>query len=182
MNRCVSSAKWASTILLMALVSCAEELPTELEGEGSGASGQGGSSSQGGSGDTGTGTGTYTTTSTGTGTGTGSNSNTGTGTGTGTDTGPAPTPVTWVDDAYPALIAANCTDAGCHEGVDPAGNYDLESYNEALGNGSDGTANVIPGNGASRLIVKCQDGHAACSNAEVLVLQAWIVTWNAVEM
>lgn len=179
MDRSKNLGSWVAAAALAALISCGDELPTELEGEGSGASGEGGSN-DGGSAGTDTGTGTYTSTSTGTGTGTGVATNTSTGTGTGTGTGMG-TPVTWVDDAYPAMIAAGCTDAGCHEGADPAAQYDLETYNGALGGGQDQTANVIPGDASSRLITKCQDGHQACGNAEVLVLQSWIVDWLAVE-
>ncbi len=92
---------------------------------------------------------------------------------------PAP-PVTWVKDVKP-LFAAQCT--SCHAGDTPAGSYALDTYEHALGGGSDATPNLIAGDGTSLLLTKLASGdHATYLAADaptrakrLAMLTQWVV-------
>jgi len=103
---------------------------------------------------------------------------------TGPDAGPSSAPdagntdeaLTWTDDIEPLLRANDCMD--CHG---TAGAYSLESYSAALGFGTDGIANVIPGDPTSLLIIYCEQGHFDIPYDDTLQVISWIVDWSARE-
>ncbi len=84
--------------------------------------------------------------------------------------------LTWDRDVGPLLRARACTD--CHGG---AGGYSVETYGAALGFGSDGVPNVLPGDPTSVLAIYCEQGHYDLPYTDALTVIAWIVEWDARE-
>ena len=85
--------------------------------------------------------------------------------------------ITWNSSIRQILIDDGCT--GCH-GLQGA--YSLETYNGALGFGTDQSEpNVVPGNASSLLITYYDDSehHASLANAELV--RRWIVDNDAAE-
>jgi len=87
--------------------------------------------------------------------------------------------LTWVGDMVPLLVANHCVD--CHDTNQPVSNYSLTSYQGALANGTDGTANVIPGNASSKLVELALAGHKNIVNADAQIVREWVVDWAAQE-
>ncbi len=90
-----------------------------------------------------------------------------------------PTPLTYTTDIKP-FLDANCA-SSCHSTGVKLGNYDLSTYAGVLGNGTDATANVIPGDANSLLITKLAAGHMSVSQANQDLIYEWIVTYMADE-
>lgn len=90
-----------------------------------------------------------------------------------------PTPLTYTTDIKP-FLDANCA-SSCHSAATHLGSYDLSTYAGVLGNGSDATANVIPGDANSLLITKLAEGHMSVSQANQDLIYEWIVTYMADE-
>jgi len=84
--------------------------------------------------------------------------------------------LTWEANVRPLLNARGCL--GCHGS---SGAYSLESYSAALGFGSDGIPNVVPGDALSLLIVYCEQGHYDMPAEDTLTVISWIVDWDARE-
>lgn len=81
---------------------------------------------------------------------------------------------TWKDEVGPELEAA-CT--SCHAGAAPAGRYDLSTYNGALGNGSDGTANAIAGDASSLLVTTIAPATAEAPHQGFEALHTLLARW-----
>jgi hypothetical protein len=84
--------------------------------------------------------------------------------------------LTWSGDIGPIMITEGCT--GCHG---QSGAYSLETYQGALGFGSGGAANVIPGDDSSKLLVYCENGHKGFSTANAELVRAWIMDNDAAQ-
>jgi predicted CxxxxCH...CXXCH cytochrome family protein len=88
----------------------------------------------------------------------------------------APTCEPW-EGELATVIAARCTT--CHGGDQAAGGYHLTSYLEALGTGSDTTANVIAGDqGSAILTVLSDETHAGVRDLRPR-LESWVVACQA---
>jgi mono/diheme cytochrome c family protein len=84
--------------------------------------------------------------------------------------------VTYEADIRP-IFEANCV--SCHGATNPAANYSMASYEEVLGNGSDGVPNAIPGDVQSLLLQKSLTTgsmNAYYDNLdEVTLVERWVV-------
>ncbi len=99
---------------------------------------------------------------------------------------PPPPAFATYDANMKPLFDASCAISGCHAGSSPMGNYNLSSYAGVLGNGSDGTPNVIAGDSASLIITKVKNGtHFAWNTPtdqyKIDLLIQWIVIDNSRE-
>jgi mono/diheme cytochrome c family protein len=89
---------------------------------------------------------------------------------------PAPQRVTYEADIQP-IFEQHCV--SCHGTSNPAGNYAMTTYNEVLGNGSDGIPNAIPGDPQSLLLLKSISGGTMngfySGPEEVELVERWVV-------
>lgn len=97
------------------------------------------------------------------------------GAGTGADAGAAQG-LSWARDIGPLVAARGCTD--CH-GI--SGAYSLESYAGAMGFGTDGVPNVVPGDASSTLLTYIEGDHFNMPYTDALLVVEWVVDWNARE-
>ncbi len=81
---------------------------------------------------------------------------------------------TWVEDIGPA-VSDRC--ATCHGGDTPSGSYDLTSYKDALGVGTDSTPNLIAGDASSALLAAIDPATANAVHADFSDLHAVARTW-----
>jgi len=93
------------------------------------------------------------------------------------DAAPPDNAPTWDNLIGGIMITEGCT--GCHG---QSGAYSLQSYQAALGFGSGGAANVIPGDASSLLITYCENGHrGGMAEANSDLVRQWIVENDASE-
>jgi mono/diheme cytochrome c family protein len=87
-----------------------------------------------------------------------------------------PSQVTYEADIAP-IFDQRCV--SCHGSSNPAGNYALTTYDEVLGNGSDGTPNALPGDPQSLLLLKSLPGGSMNAfygtAAEIDLIVRWVV-------
>ncbi len=81
---------------------------------------------------------------------------------------------TWTDSIRDEL-AASCGE--CHGATDPAGNYDLTTYEGVLGTGSDEFANAIAGDEGSLLVTAIAPATADATHASFADLHPVIRDW-----
>lgn len=84
--------------------------------------------------------------------------------------------VTWEDDAR-VVLEQQCST--CHSGPVPAGDWDVTTYQDAIGGGSDSTPNAVAGDAESFILQKIEpdqadDVHRPFTPARAL-LRAWVV-------
>ncbi|HWN81796.1 MAG TPA: c-type cytochrome domain-containing protein [Candidatus Udaeobacter sp.] len=87
-----------------------------------------------------------------------------------------PSRVTYEADIAP-IFDQHCV--SCHGSSNPASNYALTTYDEVLGNGSDGTPNALPGDPQSLLLLKSLPGGSMntfyATAAEIDLVVRWVV-------
>ncbi|MEO5618152.1 MAG: hypothetical protein ABIS67_10305 [Candidatus Eisenbacteria bacterium] len=81
-----------------------------------------------------------------------------------------------------ALYDARCS--ACHGPSRADGSYRTDSYPELLGNGTDGTANLIPGDVTCLLVRKCKPHNsmfnlAGLSYFDYEMIRNWVASYNA---
>ncbi|MBW2461061.1 MAG: hypothetical protein JRH11_05410 [Deltaproteobacteria bacterium] len=92
-------------------------------------------------------------------------------------TTPPPTgddPVAYTTDIAPIIESNGCT--RCHGS---SGSYDLSSFSDVIGSGSDDVPNVIAGDADSVLIDYCRNGHQGIGYRDALTVMEWVVDWGA---
>ncbi len=82
-------------------------------------------------------------------------------------------PVTW--PAVQGIFSTN----DCMRCHGDAGGYSLETFEDAMGPGSDDVPNVIAGDPDSVLLRYCRNGHQGIGYRDALMVLAWIIEWNA---
>jgi hypothetical protein len=85
--------------------------------------------------------------------------------------------LSWRHDIVPLLVRNDCR--SCHGGQNVQGAYSLDTYEAALGFGTDNVPNIIPGDPDSLLAQYCAEGHNGISAPDALIVITWIANWNA---
>lgn len=90
------------------------------------------------------------------------------------------TQLAYTSDIKP-ILDGKCT--GCHSGGTPSGSYNLSTYADIQGNGTDGISNAIAGDSNSLLITKLKGaGHfGGATPADQSMIFQWIVTDSLLE-